>query len=120
MDKRYVRWVLAVFTLMVCACGDDGGGDASSNGPPTAAFTMDPTCTSSSTDPVTFQSTSTDPDDDELSCAWTFAGGTPGSATQCVVTGITFPSVASYEVVLIVDDGKGGTDSIRMPVAPCH
>ncbi len=89
------------------------------NQPPTASFSSDPSCTSSNSTEVTFTSTSTDPDGDELSHSWDIRSGNPSSATGPVVSGVTFPNIAPYPVTLSVDDGRGGTDSATVNVGPC-
>ena len=124
MMKTGLSTLIAVTCLLsVPACGsDDGGGGidaAPSNRAPSATFTRDPTCTTSNTTAVTFTSTATDPDGDALTCKWRFAAGTPPTSTDCVTSGVTFPNQAPYNVTLTVDDGKGGTDKIISPIAPC-
>lgn len=110
-------------TLAIAGCGgdDDDPADAAggNNADPVASFTMSPTCTASSTTPVTFTSTSTDADGDTISCTWTFASGTPGSGNTCETTGVTFPNAAPYQITLGIDDGNGGTDSLQMTLSPC-
>ena len=69
---------------------------------------------------VIFTSTSTDADGDALSCSWTFNSGSPGNATDCEVSGVTFPNAAPYDVTLSVDDGNGGQASATMAIAPCN
>ena len=136
MSRRW--WLVTLLTSMLAlaaACGGDDeadGNDASdatstaaatqsgsSNQPPTASFTAEPSCTSSNSTEVTFTSTSTDPDGDELSHSWDIMSGNPSSATGRVVTGVTFPNVAPYPVTLSGDDGRGGTDSETMNMGPC-
>ena len=142
---RWTAWTIAVVVLgaaFLAACGDDddaGGATAAptatraatvaatataspspaGNRPPVASFTMVPSCTTSSSTEVTLTSTSTDPDGDELSYAWDIRSGTPSTATGPVVTGVTFPNVAPYEITLTVDDGNGGADSAGMIMGPC-
>ena len=113
---------LATATLGLTACSDDGdGGEVDAppaNNPPVAAFTMTPDCTVDQTTVITFASTSTDPDGDELTCSWTFTSGTPDASTECTQD-VTFPSVAPYDVTLTVSDPLGGQASTSMQIAPC-
>ncbi|MGB0911081.1 MAG: Ig-like domain-containing protein, partial [Nitrospirales bacterium] len=46
-----------------------------------------------------------------LSCSWTFSSGSPATSNDCTASGVTFPSVAPYDVTLTVSDGNGGTDT---------
>ena len=99
--------------------GDGGsGGTMMPNNPPNASFTINPPCTSSSMAQITFTSTSTDLDGDNLTCSWVFSSGTPSTATTCVVTGVTFPNIAPYPVTLTVSDGTA-IDQATMNIAPC-
>ena len=129
--QRTVRSLAILSVLFLAACGgDDGDGnptpDANANADadpnntaPVASFTFTPDCTSSGQDPISFTSNSTDVDGDTLTCSWTFSSGTPGSSTDCSVTGVTFPNQAPYPVTLEVDDGNGGTNSTMELIAPC-
>ena len=113
---------IAAMALAIAGCGgDDDNPDATGGGnaDPVASFTMSPTCTASNTTPVTFTSTSSDADGDTITCAWTFASGTPSSGNTCVVTGVTYPNFMPYAVTLMVSDGNGGTDSLQQSIAPC-
>ena len=136
MRKRslWLIGVIAIGLMLVAACGDDDDDDdggaaapapaateapAAANGAPVAAFTTEPSCTTSNTTAVTLTSTSTDPDDDALTHAWEISSGTPSSATGEVVTGVTFPNIAPYPITLTVTDDAGASDSATMSVAPC-
>jgi PKD repeat protein len=115
--------VCALTVTLGTGCGDDDGGptiDAMTGGggAPTASFTMDPDCTSSSSTEVTFTSTSTDPSDLALTCAWTFASGTPLNSTECTVTGVTFPNAAPYTVTLTVNNGTESATATQS-IGPC-
>ena len=137
LPRWWVIAALASVLALAAACGDDGDDEGDANGapdatptaaatqsgpanqPPTASFTAEPSCTSSNSTEVTFTSTSTDPDGDELSHSWDIRSGNPSSATGQVVSGVTFPNVRAYPVTLSVDDARGGTDSATMNMAPC-
>ena len=97
----------------------DARPDARPNIPPIASFTMDPDCTTDDTTQITFTSTSTDGDGDPLNCSWTFTSGTPDNSAACTTGGVTFPSVSPYNVILVVDDERGGQDATTMQIAPC-
>lgn len=75
------------------------------NQPPTAAFTVSGTPTEGST--LTFSSTSTDPEGQALTHAWTI-GGTGETGTS---PSRTFDDDGSYEVSLTVTDPWGGSDT---------
>jgi hypothetical protein len=94
------------------------GSGGSVPGAPMASFTMNPTCTMSSTDPISFTSTSTDPEGDTLTCSWVFSSGTPGTGDMCSVSGVTFPNFAPYTVTLTVSDGTN-SDMASMQIGPC-
>jgi serine protease len=77
---------------------------APGNAAPTAAYT-------SSTTGLTLNvngSTSTDPNGDPLTYAWTFGDG--GTATG-VTASRTYAAAGTYTVTLTVNDGQGGSDS---------
>lgn len=134
-----VRLAIAFAGLLVAAsCGDDGGDDdpvdaapgasdaaangidASNNAAPTASFTFSPECTMTAQTGIDFTSTSTDPEDDTLTCMWTFASATNSPIrNECSVTGVTFPNFNPYPCTLVVDDGNGNTDMVTMSVVPC-
>ena len=117
-SKTLVAAALSAGLLLFAGCGDDsGGGD---NSDPVASFNFTPNCTTSSTDEVSFMSTSSDPDGNTLTCNWTFSQGTPGASNICNPTGVTFPNQNPYTVTLIVNDGQGGMDSTSMNVEPCQ
>lgn len=114
---------LVALSVTLAACGDDGDEpqiDAPpDNSAPVASFTMDPDCTTDQTTEVTFTSTSTDADGDNLTCSWTFDSGTPETSAECTTMGVTFPSAAPYDVTLTVDDGNDGQATATMQIAPC-
>ncbi|WP_062617492.1 PKD domain-containing protein [Flammeovirga sp. SJP92] len=57
-------------------------------------------------------STSSDPDNDPLTYTWNFGGGSPGTG---VTTSATF-GVGTHEVILTVEDGRGGIASISQTI----
>ncbi len=93
----------------------DAGGDVG----PAASFTMDPSCTDSITTEVTFTSTATAAGGGLLSCEWTFAGGSPGTASTCVVEGVRFAGQTPSQVSLTVTDEAGNRDTASMAIGPC-
>lgn len=83
------------------------------NQSPTAGFTTNPTNPVVGV-PVAFNSTSSDPDFDALTLLWTFPDGTTSTATS---PSFTFTSPGSHTVILQVDDGRGGSDTVSNTIA---
>ncbi len=83
------------------------------NGAPTAAFTATPETGSAPLEVLFDASRSSDPDGDGLSYAWDFGdGGTGGGVTVRHV----YEAANSYTVTLVVDDGRGGSNSVQKTV----
>ncbi len=63
-------------------------------------------------------SASTDPDGDSLTFSWTVPSGTfvNGSSAISIIPQVTFPGTAPYRVMLVVNDGYGGSDSASFTV----
>lgn len=118
LARRLGRRALPILAALVAVgCGDDGGTDPQENRAPNAVIMADPTVVGAGDNHatvVTLNGTgSSDPDGDTLSFFWTvpsgqFVNGT--SATDPSVQ-VTFPGTAPYTVTLVVNDGKGGTDT---------
>jgi hypothetical protein len=122
MHTRLLGGIVLAAGLALFGCGDDGGDDGGGGmgDSPTADFTANPDCTSSAATEITFTSTSSDTEDGtDLDCSWSFESGTPGSSTQCTVTGVTFPHVRPYQVVLTVTDSDDNTDSFSINIPKC-
>lgn len=77
------------------------------NQTPTAGFSTNPSNPVVGV-PVTFSSTSSDPDSDALALLWIFPDGTTTTASS---PSFTFTSPGAQTVVLQVDDGRGGIDT---------
>ena len=115
---RLGRRALPILAALVAVgCSDDGGTNPQQNRAPNAVIVANPTVVAAGdnhTTVVTLDGTgSSDPDGDTLSFSWTapmgaFVNGT--SATDQLVQ-VTFPGTDPYDVILIVNDGKGGTDT---------
>jgi serine protease len=98
-DDIYGNGLARADRLVQAVCGGGGGG----NLPPTAAFT-------SSTTGLTVNvngATSSDPNGDTLTYAWTFGDG--GTATG-VTASHTYAAANTYTVTLTVNDGHGGSN----------
>jgi PKD repeat protein len=95
--------------------GGLGGSSSSSTGNhvPVASFSYSPSAPSQGT-VVTFTSTSTDADGDTLALTWTFPDGSTSTAANPTYT---FASAGSYNVILVVNDGHGGTSTTTGTVA---
>jgi chitodextrinase len=77
------------------------------NRPPVSCFTANLTATVGV--PVALNgSCSTDPDSDPLTYSWTFS---EGGTAKGVTTSRTYATPGSYTVTLVVNDGRGGTNS---------
>ncbi len=101
-------------------CSESSAGTPPPNGennPPTASIVASPTSVprnDNNRTVVTIDgSGSSDPDGDALSFAWTVQSGTfvEGTTPNDAVIKVTFPGAAPYAVNLVVDDGRGGTDT---------
>ncbi len=80
---------------------------ASSNQPPVAAFSITP-YNPTTADTIETNNTSFDPDGDALSCEWYIDGTLISTSTDWYVDN---PDAGSYTVELVVNDGRGGTDT---------
>ncbi len=95
---------------------------APANNAPTASISASPTDVprgdNNSTVVTLDGSASSDPDGDQLSFAWTVPSGTfvNGTTASDPVIQVTFPGAAPYTVTLVVDDGRGGTDSAQVTI----
>ena len=99
-DTSFGNGLARADRLVTDLCG--GGTPTPTNGTPTAAFTSTTSGLAVSVD----GSTSTDPDGDALSHAWTFGDGATATG---VTAGHTYAAAGTYTVGLTVSDGKGGT-----------
>ena len=97
----------AATSVVAAACGGDGNGP--SNEAPTAAFAE--TCVRLS---CTFDNTSTDPDNDALTYAWTFGDG--GTSTTAEPTH-DFAEDGTYTVTLTVTDNSSASDEFQKDLA---
>ncbi|MCF6258044.1 MAG: multicopper oxidase domain-containing protein [Gammaproteobacteria bacterium] len=84
---------------------DDGNGSVGSTG----NFSI--TAGSS----VVFSSTVTDPEDDSISYAWDFQGGTPATSNSSSVT-VNYANAGTFPVSLVVSDGN--SNSVTIPATP--
>jgi PKD repeat protein len=64
--------------------------------------------------PVTFAATATDPDGDPLTYSWNYGDNTSGTGAS--PSPHTYSSAGSYNAVLTVTDGKGGSVSRTIPI----
>jgi PKD repeat protein len=76
-----------------------------SNTDPVAQFTATPAAGVAPLDVWFDASTSSDPDQDDISCLWTFGDGAVGTGVTCTHR---FTDAGTYRVELTVDDGWGG------------
>ncbi len=92
------------------------------NNAPTASISANPTEVprgdNNSTVVTLDGSASSDQDGDQLSFAWTVPRGTfvNGTTASDPVIQVTFPGDHPYPVTLVVDDGRGGTDSAQVTI----
>ncbi len=113
--------LLTIVVVAFAGCSDDDIADPG-NQSPAASITADPTQTprgdNNSTIVTLDGSVSTDPDGDQLSFAWTVPFGTfvNGTTASDPVIQVTFPGLMPYIVTLVVDDGRGGTDSAQVTI----
>lgn len=87
---------------------DDGSGGGTTNNPPTASFTADPT---SGVAPLTVDfdaSGSNDSDGNIVSYAWDFGDGSTGSG---MTTSHNYAAAGTYTVMLTVTDNDGAIDT---------
>ncbi len=106
--------------LVAVGCSGDGGTNPQQNRVPNAVIMANPTVVAAGDNHatvVTLDGTgSSDPDGDMLSFSWTvpmgqFVNGTSATDPSAQVT---FPGTAPYTVTLVVNDGKGGTDTANV------
>ena len=109
--------------LLSLACSDNGTtGPGDQNQDPTASIVADPLSVPAGDGDQTVVtldgSTSSDPDGDQLSYAWTVPSGTfvQGTAADDAIAKVTFPGSAPYVVTLVVDDGNGGSDQAQVTI----
>ncbi len=122
--KRTLWFSLMTIVVVVFAgCSDDDiPGPGNQNQSPTASITANPTQTprgdNNSTIVTLDGSVSTDPDGDQLSFAWTDPRGTfvNGTTATYPLIQVTYPGEHPYPVTLVVDDGRGGTDSAQVTI----
>jgi PKD repeat protein/type 1 glutamine amidotransferase len=79
------------------------------NAAPTVTSSRTPTGNTRVGVPITFSAVGTDADGDTLSYSWNFGDGTPASTEQNPVH--AFLTAATFNVVVTVNDGRGGTAS---------
>jgi hypothetical protein len=97
----------------------DQASAAAPNSPPSASFVMSPDCIRVVDSVHSFVLTASDPDGDALSCEWTFAGGIPPGSGACAIDNVSFDGVGAATLELIVEDGRGGRDSVARAIEPC-
>ena len=122
--KRTLWFSLMMIVVVAFAgCSDDDiTAPGNQNQSPTASITASPTALPQGDDNSTIVtldgSASSDPDGDQLSFAWTVPNGTfvNGTTASDPVIQVTFPGAAPYTVTLVVDDGRGGTDSAQVTI----
>jgi len=106
--------IIAVVFIFLLGDEDDGNGDGDGNLDPVADFTYSPTQIYTNQTVNFDASTSSDPDDDELTYSWDFGdpyatSGNPNTGDgEQEVHVYTMPG--DYNVTLVVEDGKGGID----------
>lgn len=101
------------------AFGADATRDVGTNTPPVASFETVPECSPGADVAYAFSSTSSDANGDLLACSWAFPGGVPPDSTACAIDGVSFPGAGPAQAELIVDDGRGGRDSVTRVLEPC-
>lgn len=106
MRSFHLMAFAAATAALGTACGD--GGNGPSNGAPTAAFAE--TCTLLS---CTFDNTSTDPNNDALTYAWTFGDG--GTSTEAEPTH-DYAAAGTYTVKLTVTDDNNASDDFEKAI----
>jgi len=129
MRATMVRMLRSPLTLAllaaVAACGgddDDNGMTGPTNNPPTAVIAADPLDVPPGDNDQTVVtldgSGSSDPDGDPLTFSWTVPSGTfvNGTSATSSIAEVTFPGLEPYDVVLVVDDGQGGTDDATVTI----
>jgi len=106
--------LVAVTVAGFVACGDDDPMQPS-NEDPVAVIAADPLEVPSGDNHQTVVtldgSGSSDPDGDPLTFAWTAPSGNfvNGTTAGSEIAEVTFPGAAPYDVVLVVQDGRGGS-----------
>jgi PKD repeat protein len=89
--------------------GSSGGPPITDNHPPVADFSVSQTVTFVNAEIVFNASLSSDSDGDSLDFNWDF--GDSHTSTGMIVTH-SYTTAGVYDVVLLVDDGNGGTDTV--------
>ncbi|MCF6337472.1 MAG: multicopper oxidase domain-containing protein [Gammaproteobacteria bacterium] len=67
-------------------------------------------------DSVVFASAITDPENDAITYAWAFQGGTPATSNSSDTVTVSYPDTGTFSVSLVVSDGNG--NSVTLPETP--
>lgn len=106
----------------LAACGGDDDPVQPTNNDPVAVIAADPLEVPENDGNQTVVtldgSGSSDRDGDPLTFSWTVPSGTfvNGTSAQSQVAEVTFPGTAPYDVVLVVEDDRGGSDDATVTI----
>ena len=128
-SPKYARaWMvsLLVVSLFSSSCGSKDEATPTPTGPtpPTPAANRSPQITAATVTPASgitsltthaFSASATDPDGDPVNYSWDFGNGTSASSAGASVI-YSNASTTTYQAVLTVTDGKGGTATSTIPV----
>jgi hypothetical protein len=108
--------------VLTSQCGGEANGGLGvvvslNDSPEITGIELDPSQFISVCETLQLEATATDPNDDALTYSWSIASGPDGASLHPSDATATFSGPAGdYTLLLTVDDGHGGTNSLEFPL----